>query len=73
MLSRPTPMTDMELQNKCLLAGKEYADIQYPGYSDMQVKAQIQNACAAGYSKGYRDAQKEIAAQQAAAAEVGER
>lgn len=57
---RPTIMTDLQLQNRCLLAGKEYADMMYPGYTDLQVKTQLQNAVAAGYSKGFRDAEKEF-------------
>lgn len=52
-------MTDMDLQKKCLDAGAEYLRMMFPDLEDLEKKAHIQNACAAGYSKGYRDAQAE--------------
>lgn len=53
-------MEDMELQAKCVEAGKKYLELMWPGMEDIEKRAYLQNACAAGYSKGYRDAQAEF-------------
>lgn len=52
-------MTDIELQKRCIEMGVEYVETRYPGYADLSVVALLQNAAAAGYAKGFRDAQLE--------------
>ncbi len=48
-------MTDMDLQAKCLEAASCYLKNMFPDLTDLERKAHIQNAVAAGYSKGWRD------------------
>lgn len=54
-------MEDMELQKKCHEAAAEFMGHMYPPPTvlDLQVRMQIQHACACGYSKGYRDRELE--------------
>ena len=54
-------MTDMDLQQRCVAAGALYVSKMHPGIDDLEKKHLMQNACAAGYSKGYRDAMVEVA------------
>lgn len=55
MESKFVMMQDMELQKACIAAGAEYVEKLFGGLKDEQVKAYIQQAVGAGYSKGWRD------------------
>lgn len=52
-------MEDMDLQRKCFEAAAQYVKNFFPTMDNVEHRAWIANAVAAGYSKGYRDRQKE--------------
>jgi hypothetical protein len=53
-------MTDMDLQQKCVEAGAIYVREMFPNLDDVEKRAHLQNAVAAGYSKGWRDKENQL-------------
>ena len=44
----------MELQGEAILIGRKYVEDFLPNVKDLEMKAWLQNAAAAGYIAGYR-------------------
>ena len=53
-------MTNMELQAVCIEAGQRYVAEMFPGLEDLERKAWLTNAAAAGFAAGWRAAMDEI-------------